>query len=141
MVKKLDFAALFDPRDNRLPKKTGLGGKLKPLKSHPLFNPRIMRNPTLSKQLDSIRPSNPQVIRDAAIAKLNRSVETINRHLQKFKNTKGVFFEVDQNSNRSFAVIRDKRTGEVLKEVPAQGVLQIAANLRDASGLIVSVSE
>lgn len=140
MVKKLEFTSL-DPRDNRLPKKTGLGGKLRPLKTIPLFNPRITRNPVLAKQLDPIRVTNSKVIRQAALDKLNSSVRTINRHLQKFKSTKGLFFEIDQNSNRSFAVIKDKRTGEVLKEVPSQGVLQIAANLRDASGLIVSLTE
>ena len=79
--------------------------------------------------------------RAAALEKLNSSVHTINRHLQKFKSTKGLSFQIDENSNRSFAVIKDKRTGEVLKEIPAEGVLQIAANLRDASGLIVSLTE
>ena len=141
MVKKLDFSKLLDPKDNRLPKKTGLGGKLRPLKTIPLFNPRIVRNPALAKQLDPIRVTNSKVIREAALNRLNSSVDTINRHLQKFKSTKGLSFEIDENSNRSFAVIKDKQTGEVLKEVPAKGVLQIAANLRDASGLIVSLTE
>ena len=141
MVTKLDFSKLLDPKDNRLPKKTGIGGKLRPLKTIPLFNPKIIRNPALAKQLDPIRVTNPQIIREAALKQLNSSVDTINRHLQKFKSTKGLFFEIDENSSRSFAVIKDKRTGEVLKEIPAQGVLQIAANLRDASGLIVSLTE
>lgn len=140
MVLKLDFSKLLDPRDNRLPKKTGIGGKLRPLETKPLFNPKIMQNPTMARQLDPIRPANAKVIREAALERLNSSVRTINRHLQKSKNTKGLFFEIDPDTNRSFAVIKDKRTGQVLKQVPAQGVLQIAANLRDASGLFVSLT-
>ena len=141
MVKKLEFSKLLDPRDNRLPKKTGLGGKLRPLKPQRLFNPKLVRNDRLRASLDEFRPANPQVIRAAMLAKLNRSVDSINRHLQKSKNTKGVFFELDPDSNHSFATIKDKRTGEVIKQIPAEGVLQIAANLRDASGLIVSVTK
>lgn len=141
MVTKLDFSKLLDPKDNRLPKKTGIGGKLKPLRPLRLFNPKLVRNRALAKQLDPIRPTNPQVIRAAALKKLSSSIDTINRHLQKFKSTKGLSFQLDADSGRSFAVIKDKRTGEVLKEIPAEGVLQIAANLRDASGLIVSLTE
>ena len=141
MVTKLDFSKLFDPRDNRLPKKTGLGGKIKPLKSQRLFNPKLVGNPALSRQLDSVRVTNPKMIRDAALERLNSSAHTINRHLQKFKSTKGLSFHIDANSSRTVAVIKDKRTGEVLKEIPAEGVLQIAANLRDASGLIVSLTK
>lgn len=140
MVKKLEFSKLMDPRDNRLPKKTGLGGKIKPLKTQRLFNPKIMRNPKMARELDQFRPANRQVIRAANMKALNRSVDTINRHLAKFKNTKGVFFELDKDSNKYFAVIKDKQTGAVLKQIPGDGVIQLAANLRDASGMITSVT-
>lgn len=139
MVQKLNLSQMFDPKENRLPKKTGIGGKLRPIKSTRLFNPKLVRNPTLSKQLDSVRPTNPKVLREAALKKLSSSLDTINKHLRESQQFKGITFELNKDANRTFAVIKDQRTGEVLKEVPPEGVLQIAANLRDASGIIVSV--
>ena len=137
MVKKLELSSLFDPKDNRLPAKTGIGGKLKPLKTQPLFNPKIVRNPTLKKQLAIFNPTNPKIIRENFVKKLSASIDSINRHLQSIQQFKGIAFELNEDANRSFAIVRDKKTGEVLKQIPSEGVLQIAANLRDASGLLV----
>ena len=139
MVQKLNLAKFFDPKEERLPKKTGLGGKLRPLKSSRLFNPTIARNPALSKQLDPVRPTNPKMIRETALKKLSSNLDTINKHLRESQQFKGIKFELNREANRTFAVIKDKKTGEVLKEVPPESVLQIAANLRDASGIIVSI--
>ncbi len=139
MVQKLILSKLMDPKENRLPAKTGIGGKLRPPKPSRLFNPKISRNPELKKQLAMVSPTNPKVIRETALNKLSANLDTINKHLKASQKFKGITFEVNREANRTFAVIKDRKTGEVLKEIPPEGVLQIAANLRDASGIIVSI--
>ena len=139
MVQKLNLSQLLPPKENRLPKKTGIGGKLRPLKFQRLFDPKLVRNPALTKQLDPVRPTNPKVIRETALNKLKSNLDTINKHLKASQKFTGITFEVNREANRTFAIVKDRRTGEVLKEIPPESVLQIAANLRDASGIIVSV--
>ncbi len=139
MVKKLELSQLFDPKENRLPKKTGIGGKLKPLKSQPLFDPKLMRNPRLKKELAIFDPTNAANIREKFVKKLASSIDTINKHLQEFQQFKGISFELNEEAARTFAIVRDKKTGEVLKQVPSEGILQIAANLRDLSGILVEL--
>ena len=139
MAIKVEFSKLLDPKDNRLPKKTGLGGKLKPIQSRPLFNPKLARNPTLKKQLAIFNPTNSKVIREKTLTKLRANLDTVNRHLKASQQFKGITFELSKDANRTFAIVKDQRTGEVLRQFPSEALLGIAANLRSISGLLVKV--
>jgi flagellar protein FlaG len=140
MAVKLKLSALFDPRDERLPTKTGIGGRLKPFRKRPLFEPKntIAGNPAVKAQLAQFKVADPKQVRAASRERLALAVDKINRHIKESIQFKGLRFDLDEESNRSVATIRDVKTGEVLKEIPPQGVLEIAANLRDASGLFVN---
>ncbi len=138
MAVKLKLAALFDPRDERLPKKTGIGGKLKPFRKQALFDPQktIRAKPAVQAQLAPYRAANPKQVRQAFAERLALAVDNINRHIEQSTQFKGLRFSVDQASRRNVATVRDIRTGEVLREIPPEGVLQIAANLRSLAGIL-----
>jgi len=140
MTVRLKIAELFNPAEERLPKKTGIGGKLKPIKTEPLFQPEntISGNAVLKAQLGMYKSTNPKEIRQSSMERLSRAVDKINNYIRSSITHKGLLFSVDEKSNRNVAYIRDRDTGEVLKEIPPEGALQIAANLRRASGLFVN---
>ncbi len=139
-MKVARFSRMFDPREERLPKKTGLGGKMKPIESKPLVNPKMLlsSNRRMMNFLKQFKVTNSADIRAASLKMLNQSVYTINKHIQSSMQYKGLRFEVHEDSNKHFAVIRDQKTGEVLKTIPSGSAMQIAANLRQASGILVN---
>ena len=141
MVVKLKLSSLFNFRDERLPAKTGIGGKLKAPRKQPLFQPQhtIAGNAAVVAQLRQFKGPTIKEVQAAHGERLARAVDEINRHIKNNQVFKGVRFGLDEASNRNVAVVRDTRTGEVLREIPGEGVLQIAANLRRASGLFVNV--
>lgn len=140
MAVKLKLSVLFDPREERLPKKTGIGGKLKPFRKQPLFDPQktIRAKPALQAQLAPFKTVTPKQARMVVAERLALAVDKINRHIESSILFKGLRFSLDEASNRNVATVRDIKTGEVLREIPPQGVLQIAANLRSLAGILVN---
>ncbi len=140
MAVKLKLSSLFNPRDERMPKKTGIGGKVKPFRKQPVFDPQktIRAKPAIQAQLAPYRADTPKQVRAATAERLALAVDNINRHIKNSTQFKGLRFSVDDPSNRSVATVRDIRTGEVLRTIPPEGVLQIAANLRSLAGILVN---
>lgn len=133
------FSKLLNPRDERLPKKTGIGGKLKPMKRMPLLNPRVMlsSNAAFKAQIKQFSVTDSSAIRGEALAKLNRMAETVTRHLAAFPQYKGLRFEINEEAGKNVVIVRDMRTGEVVKSFPSESLIQIAANLRAATGVLL----
>jgi flagellar protein FlaG len=74
------------------------------------------------------RPNLPQESRQA-VAAANRALEQRARELM---------FEFDQDAGRVIVRLVDKRTGEVLRQVPSQEMLRIARTLlQDAAGALL----
>lgn len=140
MSVKLKLSSLFKPIDERLPKKTGIGGKVKPFRKLPLFDPSktIRAKPALQARLAEFKTISPKQVREATSARLSAAVDRINRHIDSTTTLKGLRFDFDEASNRNVAVVRDVKTGQVLRQVPPEGVLQIARNLRTLVGILVN---
>jgi uncharacterized FlaG/YvyC family protein len=127
-------------RNEMMPKKTGLGGPaIQPQKPMNLVDPDafIGNNPNIRANLKDFSPIDPRTIRAENLAKLTQQVEEVNRQIAGSMHFNGIRFAVHEESGQSFAVIRDRDTGEVIKQIPAQAFLEIAARLQDASGLLV----
>jgi uncharacterized FlaG/YvyC family protein len=127
-------------RNEELPKKTGLGGAaIQPQKPLNLVQPNtfIEHDPAVKANLKEFHPINPPEIRAEAMAKLSQQVEEVNRQIAGSMHFSGIRFGVHEESGRSFAVIRDRDSGNVIKQIPAEAFLEIAARLREASGLFV----
>ena len=66
---------------------------------------------------------------------LQELTEDLNEHIRLF-NTK-VSFTVDDDTGQTVIHIRDTETDEVLREVPAEDMLKLAAKLSEVIGIIV----
>ncbi len=124
----------------KLPKETGIAGKARPPTQQPLFNPEhtLRANAPLQAQLGKFSPVQPAEIRQAMISRLAKAVDAINLHIQKNMKFNSIRFGMDERTDRTLVTIRDQRTGEVLKTMPSEFALEIAARLRAASGLLVN---
>jgi len=127
-------------RNEMMPKDTGLGGDaIQPQKPLALVQPEIFveNNPNIQANLKDFQPIDPAAIKADTLAKLTQQVELVNQQIARTMKFSGVRFGVHEESGRSFAVVRDRDSGEVIKQIPAEAFLEIAARLQDASGLLM----
>jgi uncharacterized FlaG/YvyC family protein len=129
------------PRREQLPRRTGIGGRIVPLESQPLGMPNmnVLDNPRIMALLEIDNPISSRHIRAQAMAQLTRMLEGINEYIISKLRYTGVRFYTEERSNRVVAVIRDVNTGEVLKVFPSRAILEVAARLRKASGILVDM--
>jgi uncharacterized FlaG/YvyC family protein len=129
-------------KNERLPKETGLGAPpVQMQKSVPLVRPElfVQNIPAVKQNIAPFNPTNPEVIRAELLNRLNASVEGVNAQIESMQQFTGIRFGVHEESGRFFAVIRDSQTGKPLKQIPAEAFLDIAARLKESSGLLVDI--
>jgi uncharacterized FlaG/YvyC family protein len=129
------------PSRETLPRRTGIGGRPVPLESQPIGLPsmNVLDDPRITALLEIDSPISPRHVRAEAMRQLERMLEGINRYIVGELRYTGIRFYTEERSGRIVAVIRDVDTGEVLKVLPSRAVLEIAARLKRASGLLVDV--
>ena len=127
-------------KSEKLPVETGIANKAQPIVQRALFNPELtlQSNAPLQAQLGKFSPVQPAEIRQSMINRLAKAVDAINLHIQKNLKFNSIQFGIDERTDRTLVTIRDQRTGEVLKTMPSEFALEIAARLRSASGLFVN---
>ncbi len=130
------------PRHERLPRSTGLGGRIVPVDSRPIAIPslNVLDNPRIMALLEIDNPISSQHIRREAMEQLTRMLEGINDYIVSQVRYTGIRFYTEERANRIVAVIRDMNSGEVLKVMPSSAALEVAARLRQASGILVNVT-
>ncbi|MBY6186888.1 flagellar protein FlaG [Marinobacter hydrocarbonoclasticus] len=52
-------------------------------------------------------------------------------------NQRGLSFHVDEDTGRDVVVVKDVTTDEVIRQIPAEEVLELAARLSDLTGMLV----
>lgn len=62
-----------------------------------------------------------------AVSEIRDFVQMVRRELQ---------FEVDEATGRTIVTVRDAETEEVIRQIPPEEVLQIAARLEEVSGVL-----
>ena len=67
---------------------------------------------------------------------LKNAVETVNRAIKE-KTSNELRFSVDEETGISVVKVLDQKTGEVVRQVPAQEMLEIAKSIDQMSGLLV----
>jgi flagellar protein FlaG len=68
---------------------------------------------------------------DKAIDKINKSIESMDTSLHFFK---------DKGSGRIAVKVINNKTQEVVREIPSEEVLRLAADMKDIAGLIIDKS-
>lgn len=67
---------------------------------------------------------------EAAVAELNLQFEVANRSLR---------FRIDDRTDRLVVSVIDDETGDVVRQIPPEVTIRIAANRLDSSGLLTNV--
>ena len=67
---------------------------------------------------------------------LNDVVEMLNSHMEKLGRNLG--FGVDHKAEHTVVVVKDKNTGEIVRQIPSDAVLKVAHSIEDLKGLIYS---
>ena len=67
---------------------------------------------------------------------LNDVVELLNSHMEKLGRNLG--FGVDHKADHTVIVVKDKSTGEIVRQIPSDAVLKVAHSIEDLKGLIYS---
>ncbi len=129
------------PKDRALANTSGIIQDAK-FRKLPLVDPSfyISNNPRMKANLAQFRTINPSEIRAQVKISLQRQVTSINKHIQSSALFKGITFKVDPDSDRTFATVRNLKTGKLIKQFPSNESLDRAARLRDFSGLLKDIS-
>lgn len=130
---------LLDPVMNRLP--TDASRIVRPMRKVPFVSPEafVQNNPRIQENLAQFDAIDPQRIRSDLRERLEQRVEGLNRQIAANRKFKGITFEVDEDSGRTFAVVKNRETGQVLRTIPSEEMLSRSARLREASGLLKDI--
>ena len=107
-------------------------------RSVPLFNPKLSigSNPRIKANLQQYQPADSRAVRAGMLETLNRSIRSINRYFAESVQYRNIRFSLHEASGKRVAVVTDTKTGRRIQQIPAEAVLNLAANLRDASGVL-----
>lgn len=132
----------LDPRQERLPADTSRIIQKKPHRWVPLVDPSVMvqNNPAVHRLVTRNNPVEPTQIRRDLRARLGRAVDTVNRHIAQSRQFKGIRIHVDEQAGQFVAVVRNLRTGQVLRQIPSAEMLEMAGRLKDVSGLFKDIT-
>jgi flagellar protein FlaG len=72
----------------------------------------------------------PAQVKQAA-RQIEGFMQSMNRYLE---------FRIDQDSGRTVVTVKDKTSGEVIRQIPAEEVLRLAQNLGGKGGALVDQS-
>lgn len=135
---KMRIFQQLDPRENRLPADTSRIIRKPTHRTIPLVNPdRFVQNhPGIQRMVAESDPVNPDTIRMETRQRIQRMADEANRMIRDSIHFKRIEFGVDQESGRFVAVVRDRETGQTLKQIPSEQMLNMAARLKSASGLL-----
>ena len=77
---------------------------------------------------------------EAQQAELQAALERLNRHMR--ENARAIEFTVDEATDRTIITVRQKDTGEVIRQIPSDGLLefahQVEEQLNDTKGLLLN---
>lgn len=127
----------MNPRQERMPKETGLGGKPR-MKHVALAQPELMvqNNPRVQQNLAPFK-LDARRIRAETARTLQEQVHGVSRHISEDLVRKGLEFGLHEASGKQFVQVKNARTGEVLKQYPAEEILELGARLRRMTGFLV----
>ncbi|WP_051202228.1 flagellar protein FlaG [Ferrimonas senticii] len=84
----------------------------------------------------------PQVEGEVSLGQGNQqTLQKMAQELARFMdaNQRALAFEVDDSSGQSVVVVRERQTDEVIRQIPSEEMLKLAAKLSDLRGLLVDL--
>ena len=96
---------------------------------------------TRARPEESVVPEVPAIDSQAAVklkdlmTEIKEAVEIANETL--IAKNKSVRFTIDETLDRAIVTVVDKKTGEVVRQLPSEEMLNVARNIEELKGLLV----
>ena len=132
---KIDIFKGLDYRKEKMPTDFSLPKAQK--KFIPMVNPSTMVqfHAGIKRNLAPFKSISKENIRADLKERLSQAIETVNTYVTEGIKLKNVSFSYHEESGKAYMVMRDQRSGEVLKKYPSEFALNMAVQLKRASGL------
>ncbi len=131
-VPRITQAALPDPMNPRI----------RPVEIPPLVDPSLGGAMTAAQRalIGLTHAVTPASVRQEQLAQLQSAVDSVNAYIRETQTDFSIRFELHQRSGLTYALIRNAQTGQVLKQIPTETMLNIAARVKQASGIFVDIA-
>lgn len=116
--------------------------RLQPIDLPPLINPDMVGSITGAKRalIGLTQAVNPESVRAEQLAQMQAAIDTVNAYIRSTQTTFAIRFELHQRSGLMYALIVNTDTRQVIKQIPSETLLNIAARVRQASGILVDMA-
>ena len=88
-----------------------------------------------SLQTQSAEPTVAMPVAAPAQAVVEQAVEKVKQHIEMTNST--LDFSIDEDSGKTIVRITDRATGDLIRQVPSEEMLQIARSLDQMQGILV----
>ncbi len=82
------------------------------------------------------KPQQPEAEEKDLSADAKQVVEEVNKIVEKFNSR--VSFSVDPDTKKTMILVRDKETGDVIRQIPAKEMLDLMKKMEEIAGIIYS---
>jgi uncharacterized FlaG/YvyC family protein len=116
--------------------------RVQPLDMPPLVDPDMAgtASPAGRALIGLTQAISPRSVRQEQLDALQSAVDAVNTYIRSTQANYSIRFEVHQRSGLTYALIRNAETGQVLKQIPSETLLNIAARVRQASGIFADLA-
>jgi uncharacterized FlaG/YvyC family protein len=116
--------------------------RIEPVEIQPLVDPDQVGTLTTAQRalIGLTQAIIPEDVRQEQMDDLQLSVDAVNAYIRSTQETFSIQFELHQRSGLTYALVRNVETGKVLKQIPTETLLNIAARVRQASGIFTNLS-
>src|SRR5579863_8238250 len=116
--------------------------RIEPVEIQPLVDPDQVGTLTTAQRalIGLTQAIIPEDVRQEQMDDLQLSVDAVNAYIRSTQETFSIQFELHQRSGLMYALVRNVETGKVLKQIPTETLLNIAARVRQASGIFTNLS-
>jgi len=116
--------------------------RLQPIDLPPLIDPDMVGAASAERRalLGLTQAVTGASVRAEQMAQLEAAVESVNAYIRSTQTTFAIRFELHQRSGLTYALIVNTDTRQVIKQIPSETLLNIAARVRQASGILVDMA-
>lgn len=116
--------------------------RIRPVESPPLIDSSLAGATTAAQRalIGLTQAVTPASVRQEQLAQMQAAVDSVNAYIRSTQADFSIRFELHQRSGLTYALIRNVETGQVLKQIPTETMLNIAARVKQASGIFVDLA-
>ena len=116
--------------------------RIQPAEPPPLINPDLVGGLTRAQRalIGLTQAVTPRSVRQEQLDAMQAAVDAVNQNIRETQANYSIRFEVHQRSGLMYALISNMDTGQVIKQIPSETLLNIAARVKQASGIFADLS-